>query len=298
MVSMFVEVILPVFLIFGAGFIGQKRMNLDIKSVSSVALYFMMPALVFRTFFTIELNLEYLYIVIFSLLLLFAIIFIVMITSKVFKLSGATESGLILSTAFMNSGNYGTPVILFAFGEKGFVYSISFIVLQSIIMHSFGVYFAARGKSGIKVAIKTIFKIPAIYAFALAMIWKGFNIPMADSFFKAIDLVAGATIPTVMLVLGMQLAQIKLDQFEWNKMSYAIILRLIASPLIAWIITLWLPIDPLLKKVLIVSAAMPTAATTTMYALQFDSEPKFVSSVTLLTTILSAATLSVLLYFI
>lgn len=293
--AVFIEIILPVFMIYSIGFIGQRILKLDIKSVSSIALYLMMPTLVFRTFYTIDLDRQYLYIVLFSFLLLYSIILLVKMISRIMHFSPSMESGLILSSAFMNSGNYGTPVILFAFGEKGFLYSVSFIVFQSIIMHSFGVYYAARGNTGFKTSIKAIFKIPAIYAFLLAIIWKEFHLPMIASFYRSIDLVANATIPTVMLVLGMQLSQISIAKIDWSKASISIILRLIISPLIAWIIIIWLPMDPLLEKVLIVSSAMPTAATTTMYALQFDSEPKFVSSITLLTTILSAFTLSVLL---
>jgi len=221
-----------------------------------------------------------------------------MIISRFLRYSSSIENGLILATGFMNSGNYGAPVILFAFGELGFMYSISFVVSQTIFMNSFGVYFAAKGNTEFKTALKSVFKIPTIYAFLLAVLWKNFNIPLNDSFYRVIDLVANATIPTVMLVLGMQLSQIKLGKIEWEKVSIGIVLRLLISPMIAWLLTLFLPLDPLMEKVLIVSAAMPSAATMTMLSLQFETEPQLVSSITLLTTIISAGTLSVLLTFI
>jgi predicted permease len=56
-----------------------------------------------------------------------------------------------------------------------------------------------------------------------------------------------------------------------------------------------LPMDPMMAKVLIVSAAMPSAATIVMYAVQFDSQPRLVSSVTLVTTLFSIFTITVLL---
>ena len=294
----FVEVILPVFMVFTIGFIGQRLLKLDIKSVSSVAIYFMMPTLVFRTFYKIDLDAQYLYLVLFNLLLFYGIIFVVMLISKLRHFSDSTANGLILATGFMNSGNYGAPVILFAFGELGFAYSISFVVLQTIFMNSFGVYYAAKGNTGIKDAFKTVLTIPSIYAFLLAVLWKKFHIPMGESFYQVIDLVANATIPTVMLVLGMQLSQIKITKLDWEKISIGMFLRLFLSPVIAWIITLGMPLDPLMEKVLIVTAAMPSAATMTMLSLQFDTEPELVSSITLFTTVLSAFTLTLLLTFV
>lgn len=71
--------------------------------------------------------------------------------------------------------------------------------------------------------------------------------------------------------------------------------RLILSPVIAWSLTYVLPLDPLMAKVLIVSAAMPSAATIVMYAVQFDSQPRLVSSVTLITTLFSVLTITLLL---
>jgi predicted permease len=56
-----------------------------------------------------------------------------------------------------------------------------------------------------------------------------------------------------------------------------------------------LPIDGMLAKILIILAAMPTAANTTMFSLQFDTEPDLVSYSTLVTTLLSIVTIPLLL---
>lgn len=296
--TIFIEVVFPVILIFLVGFIVQKWKNVDIKSVSTVAIYIMTPCLVFRTFYTAELNLQYLYMVIFALILLFAMIIINKIYAKIRKYDASLESGLILSTAFMNSGNYGAPIILFAYGNAGFAYAVSFMVLQSIIMNFFGVYYAARGGAGIIRAIKAVLKMPATYAVIIALLLNILHIEMPDNLFMTINIISEATIPTVMLTLGMQLAMITWGNFEWGKITYGVLARLFISPLIAFGITYFLPIDPLLAKVLIVSAAMPSAATIVIYAVQFDAKPKLVSSITLITTILSIVTITILLYLL
>jgi len=296
--TIFTSVVLPVLLIFLFGYLVQIWKKIDIKSISVVAIYVMTPALVFRTFYTATIDLQYAYMVLFSMILLFALIVINKLYAWKMKYSASLESGMILSTAFMNSGNYGAPIILFAYGQAGFEYAVSLLVLHAIMMNFFGVYYAARGISGVKTAVKAVLTMPATYAVIVAIFFKMINLKVPENLFSAIDIVAEATIPTVMIILGMQLAKIEWGSFEWGKIYYASFVRLIVSPLIAWLLVLIIPMDPLLAKVLIVTAAMPSAATTVMYAVEFDAEPRLVSSVTLITTLLSIVTVTILLIIV
>ncbi|RNA70424.1 AEC family transporter [Alteribacter keqinensis] len=293
--TIFFSVVLPVICVFAIGFAVQKWQKLDIRPLSTVAIYVMTPALVFKTFYEADVDMQYVYMVVFSMALLFALIILNKIYARLMKYSSSLESGLILSTAFMNAGNYGAPIILFAYGEAGFAYAVSFLVFQSIIMNFFGVYYAARGGTGMKTALTAVFRMPATYAVVAAVILKGMDLQIPENGMQTIDIISAATIPTVMIILGMQLANIKWGNFEWGKISYGVIVRLFISPLIAWGITFLMPMDPLLAKVLIVSAAMPSAATIVIYAVQFDAKPKLVSGVTFISTILSVVTLTLLL---
>lgn len=237
-------------------------------------------------------------IVIFSFILMFLLIFITKGYTLIRKTPRSVESGLILSTAFMNSGNYGAPIILFAYGTAGFHYSVSLLVLHAIMMNFFGVYYAARGKAGIKTAVKSVLAMPTTYAVVIAIGFQLLHVPIAQNILSAIDLVADATIPVVMLILGMQLAVIQLKDFQWEKVTVGVVIRLFLSPLIAYLIVQFMTMDPLLEKVLVITSAMPSAVNTVMYALQFDTEPELVSSITLITTLLSILTISPLLYLL
>jgi hypothetical protein len=293
--NLFIEVVLPVFFIFFAGYVIQKWKKLDIKSVSTVAIYLLSPCLVFRTFYQANLNREYGNMVIFSLLFLFAFILLTKLYSKIMHYTGSMESGLMLSTAFMNSGNYGAPIVLFAFGEKGFAYAVTFMVLQSVIMNVFGVYYALRGQSGVKIAIKKVFEMPATYAVILALLVQFSHITVPKNVMMPIDLLADAAIPVAMLILGMQLAEIELVKMDVKNVAFATISRLMLSPFIAYLILTMLGVNGLLKSVLIVLSSMPTAVTTTMYAVQFDAKPRLVSSIAFVTTLTSIVTITGLL---
>lgn len=294
--SMLLGVILPTFCIFFAGYLLQKSRKLDIKSISTLTVYILTPALVFQTFYTVELNLQYLLMAVFAIVLLVILIVINKLYIKIRKFPKDVESALILSTAFMNAGNYGAPIILFAYGEVGFAYAVSFMVLQSMIMNFFGVYYAARGAEGVSAAIKFVFKMPLTYTLLVGILFNVMSINVPTGILSAVNLVANAAIPAAMLVLGMQLAELKIDKLlDREKVTYGVVVRMVVSPLLAVLILQFLPFDPLLQKVLIVSTAMPAAVTTTMYAIQFNTLPTLVSSITFVTTVVSAVSLSIIL---
>ncbi|WP_110112334.1 AEC family transporter [Bacillus sp. CGMCC 1.16541] len=294
----FLQVLLPIFGIFTLGFIGQKTIGFDTKNISKMSLYLMSPVLTFQTFYTNALSMTYVYLGIFLLVLCFTIIGIVYLIGFIKKYPTNELCGMILASAFMNNGNYGTPVVLLVFGAMGLDIAIVLMVLQQLIMCTVGVYYAAKGSpeaDGVRSAIRAVQRMPIMYGAALGVIFQYMSIPLSKPIQEAVSLVASATIPTIMIVLGMQLANIKIKNLAIYKLSFSLSLKLLLSPVIAFIITLFLPVDDMTKQIMIIMAAMPSAANTTMYALQFDTDTDFVSSATLISTCLSLITLPIVL---
>ncbi|MCT2537736.1 AEC family transporter [Aquibacillus koreensis] len=295
----FISVLIPIFGIFAIGFVGYKFLRFEIKPISKMALYLMSPFLAFRTFFQNDLNMDYLYLGAFLVVLCAITIGICYLIGRMKRWGSGDTSSLILATAFMNNGNYGTPLVLLVFGEKGFHYAIILMVLQQLIMCTVGVYIAAKGGADgkeLKVSpLREVIRVPIVYGALLGILFNALHIEVNENIMTAVDMVSDATIPTIMIVLGMQLANISLKRLELGKLSTALLFRLAIAPVIAYVLTLPLPVDEMVKDILILMAAMPTAANTTMYALQFDAKPEFVSSATLTSTLLSIITLPIIL---
>ena len=297
----FFNVLIPVFAIFILGYIGEKKIGFDPKSISAMSLYIMTPVLVFKTFYTNIVNIDYLYITVFALTLCIALILIIYLISYIRGYSIKEKCGLILGSVFMNNGNYGTPVALLLFGAAGFDYAVILMVIQTIVMATVGIYFAARGSDiggGFKDTLGVVMRMPIVYGALAGWLFQVIGITIGSSFMTTIDLVGNAAIPTIMLVLGMQLAKISLKNVEREKILYAVMIKLAAAPVIAWGIAYFLPVDALLKQLMVIMAGMPSAANTTMYAIQFNTEPEFVSVCTFVTTVLSLISLPVLFAFV
>jgi len=293
----FINVILPIVIMSVFGFALQKKYRLDLKTVSTVSLYVFLPALVFKTIYETSWNINYLHIGIYIILLTHGLILINYLINKLLKNNTKESTALILSTSFMNNGNIGVPLALLALGQVAFEYSVVIMIVHTIFMSTTGIYIAAKGKASWKIALKKVLQNPIIHAVYIPILFKLSTFPFPDPLFKSIDFFAQGAIPLIMITLSMQLAEIQVTKFDWVKTSLALSLRLIISPLLVFFVLSFFSLDPLLEKVMILQAAMPTAAIITIYALEYDVLPDFVSSITFLSTVFSMITLSIILSF-
>lgn len=294
-------IVLPVFLVFGIGYISQKLLNMDIKSISAMSLYILLPLLTFDTFYRNELTVDYLYLFIFSIVITMILIGITVLTGWFMKSTKEDISAILLGALFPNSGNYGAPVMLFALGAVAFDYAIVLMVLHGFIISTVGIFIASFGGGAtisVKDAIVSIFRIPVIYGAIAGIAFQLGNITIDEKLMDIIQMTGNAAIPVVMLILGMQLAQIKKENFELKNINAVIFIRMIISPVVAMILVLFMPVDETMKIVFIVLNAMPVAANSTMLAVQFNVKPNLVSFSTLITTLLSLLTIPLFLYLI
>jgi predicted permease len=98
----------------------------------------------------------------------------------------------------------------------------------------------------------------------------------------------------MLILLGVQLRAAPLRQAQgaiWNSVA----LRLLVSPLIAWLLCMLLGISGVERNVIILQAAMPTAVMTAVLATEFDTAPQLVASIIFFSTAASMVTLSVIL---
>lgn len=244
---------------------------------------------------------DYVYLSIFVLGLCLILVLFVYFLSFFHKYPNQDRCAMILSSAFMNNGNYGTPVVLLVFGTAGLDTAVVLMVLQQLIMSTIGMYYAAKGGSkegGFKMVMARVIRMPVAYGALLGAILQLTRISIPKEIMTGIELVGNAAIPTIMIILGMQLALISFKHIEYRKISYALLLKLMVSPVIALGFTFILPVDDMTKQIMILVAAMPTAANTTLMAVQFNTRPEVVSSATFISTMLSIVTLPVLLWML
>ena len=217
--------------------------------------------------------------------------------AKSFKLDRRLLIAVLLTTLFTNSGNFGLSLNLFAFGEDAVSYATLFFSTNAVLMYSVGVILASMGSVSLKEALLSIVKVPVIYALLFAVLFNVTHWQLPVFLDRPVSLLAQASIPTMIVLLGLQLQKADLSNHRLG-LSAANLLRLVAAPLVAIGLSVLFGFSGLLRKAGIVEMSMPTAVTAIVIATEFNVEPAFVTTVVTTTTLLSPLMLTPLLLYL
>ena len=292
-----IDVLLPIFLIFGIGFVLGKKKNPDTRSIAHMSIYILLPSLVFTSFLNGDvlssLAVTGVYITVFTGLMYI----ISVVLCRVLKFDRTLESAFLLSVLFTNAGNYGVPLCTFAFGEEGTVNALAYMMYSSVILYTFAVYIASRGSWSVTESFRKIFTIPLIYAVVAASVFSYFSIAVPSFVVKPLTLLGSAAIPVAMILLGVQLSRTYIQR-DYKPLLLSNVIRLVLSPLVGILITNVMGVEGVLRSVLILESSMPTAINSALIAIEFDAKPGYVSTVVLISTVLSIFSLTVLLLYL
>jgi malate permease and related proteins len=300
LINAFIDVLLPIVVVVGIGYALKRFLPIDTRSLNRLSMYALSPALIFINIIKIDIpGNDVLRISLVSVAACLGSGLIALMIARFLRQDAKSTSALLLVTMFMNSGNYGLPTANFAFGPAGLERALLFFIAQAIMAQTLTIAIAQAGQSDWKTGLRQVFKMPPIYAVlaALALRWMGFEVGapnIAGAMLNGVDLLAQATLPFLLMLLGMQLAQNTAVE-DVKLTSIGVAIRLLVSPLIALGAALLLDLDPLATKVVVLQASMPTAVNMVLYSLEFDARPQFVAGSVVVSTVLSLVTLTILL---
>lgn len=301
-ISTLYQVIVPLSIPVIVGALLGYYKNLDTKPLLTLYLYFLTPAIILNTLATAEISFDDVYKTLaFSLLNLCLLWAIANVLGKILKLAPSEMAGLTLVSTFTNSVNYGLPLVLLAFGQLGLDKASVYVIGQMIIVNTVGVYFAARSQFSVKNAVKSVFSLPAIYAAILALVLRIFDLDLPTEVATGVSMVAGGYSPVVLAILGAQMVKVRTMQSERKVQSAfwtGMIVRLIISPLVAYIGLSLLHITGTLFSVLLILASMPVAVNAVVLAERFNASSELVSKCILWTTLASFLVLPVLIVLV
>lgn len=319
-----INVISPVLIIAGIGFVIGRRMNPNTSGFSTLLVYVFAPALVFQGISTTTLSGGELGGLATTAIAVAGVMTAVgLIVARLMHFDRKLESAFVMCVVLVNAGNYGIPLNTFAFGASGEQRAIVYYVMSAIISSVIGVYFASRGELSARSALLNVLRVPITYAAILGLLvnlisaaqpmhralWTllpdyeqlalpgtmlrvGFVLPLPIS--RALQILSGASIPGMLILLGLKLAHLSLSE-RWRAVILASGIKLLIAPLVAVILALALGLTDITFKVAVVESSMPTAVIANALAVQFRADAEFTSAVTVMTTVLSVLTLSVLL---
>jgi predicted permease len=284
-----VNVVLPVFLVAGAAALAQTRLRLDVQTVSRATFYLFAPCLVFDGLVSSDISgAEFGQIALTVLLITLALGLLGVVIARLLRLAGPTRAAFLVAILLMNAGNYGLPVNLFAFGEAGLARASLYFTVSALLSASLGVYLSASGRASVWTALRRVAGVPLAYAAILGLLLSFAGLDVPEPVGKAIHLLGQASVPAMLVVLGVKLAETL--QSQWQGLNLAAlgsvaINRLALAPALAWVIGGAVGLQGLARDVTVLESAMPTAVISTILATEFDSDPSFAAMCVLVTTL-------------
>ena len=298
LLTIFKDIILPIFIVMAIGFILQKKFTMDISTLSKLNIYFVVPAFIFVKLYSTQFTAS-----LFGKVLLFFILLVIILYAistlfaKILGLDRGKKTAFTNSTMFFNSGNYGVPVNELAFKGDPFAMSIQVIVLtlQNILTFSYGIFALQSVNNSKWKAMIGYFKMPVLYAMGAGLICNALNIQVPSVILVPANMIANAMIGLALLTLGAQVARIQFKA-ALSAVYSSLTIRLIISPIIALFIIWLFRVDGMTAQALLIASAMPTSVNSAVIAEEYKNYPEFAAQVVLFSTIISAFTVSFVIY--
>jgi predicted permease len=298
LLEIFANDLLPVFAIAGVGFLLARFAGVQVHGVSRLTFHALAPALVFNVLVSSTLDAaQSSRMALFYLLVAGSAAVMARLAAMPLRLDRRTLSAFMLVVVSSNSGNYGLPVALLAFGREALAFASVYFVCSAIFSYTGGVLLAASGRRTVREAVAGLFCVPAFYGAMAALITMGLGLTVPTIVMRPIGMLSDAALPLMILVLGMQIERATMPERPMVVAS-AVLISLVLTPLaaIGWAQVVGLRGAAFQAGVL--QSSMPTAVMTTILALEFDAKPEFVTSVVCIATLLSPLTVTLLIAYL
>lgn len=298
LLSIFLNVLVPVFALVALGYLTGPRLQLEARTLSRLAYFILTPAFVFNILSgtRIEAALAGRMIAFITLVYLVTIL-VAFGAARLLRRPPAMTAAYVMIAAFGNVGNFGLPIIQFAEGPAALgiatVYFLANLVLAFVVCVT-----AANFSRGFSLAMAgQVFRTPALIALvpAIAVNWAGVTLPQVVS--RPLDLLSGAMIPVMLIVLGAQLAAAGLPRVSLDMLTSTAV-RLIVGPAVAFAAVGWFALPELERSVGILQCSMPTAVLVSIIAMENRLLPEFVTATVLFSNLLSILTLAIVLVLV
>ena len=292
-------VIAPIFLLMGVGFVVQRKLGLDIRTLTRLNFWIFVPVFLFVHFTESSLSGKEFALIAGHFAVLFGAMFaLTWWTAKFCGYEDRLRRAMTASVLFYNSGNYGVPAAALAFAGAGVAVQAFVILLQNFTNFTVGLGLHA-GAGGMKTReqFKAMLRLPMIYVFVLAVAWRVFSLPLPTPIKTSLHLISDGMVPIALVTFGAQMAN--LESYRLTRaMALTVALRLLVAPFLGFCIVCAMGLHGVLAQALIVSTSFPTAVNAALLAIEFDNEPEFSSAVVFYTTLASMLTVSLVIFLV
>jgi malonate transporter len=299
-----INVIIPIFALMALGF-GAVRFRFfpaeGIKSLIAFVNNFATPCLLFHSLVTSDLRSAFNLGIIGPFYLGAIICFVlgIIIAMKLYGDAPGVAVSVGFSGTFTNTVLVGLPLIQRAYGLEAMPVTLSIIGLHGAILLTIGMltmeFMRRDGQSlgrTLVTALRRVGSNPLIWGIAAGMIGYFAGLQLIEPAEAFLTMMASAVVPAALFGIGGALNEYRLSE-SWQQALVATLLKLIIHPAIAYVLMIWVfhvPMD--IARYGILLAAMPAGVNIFIFATQYNRAVNVAANTILISTIASAATIS------
>lgn len=282
------KVTLPIIALIVIGYLMQPRLKLDIGTLNRVQVYVVMPAFLVHFLSAGKQPLSVIWpVVYFGLAQFLILIPLGWALVLLFRMRRSLGPMMGLGTAYANVGFFGIPVTQLAFGPDYLIYQSVLTALMAVLVCTVGVALLAPSGGSKLGKLRTVFETPLIPSVVLGLTLRGFQIELPTVLLQPLQFLGSIFTPLALYTLGAQVAAARLGRVEWGPQVLIVLLKFIVSPLLSWQICVAMGLPHDITAVIVVAAATPVGVLVTIFAAEYKTEPEFISTAVVITTLLS-----------
>lgn len=281
--------VIQVFLLIAAGFGFARWKKINLASVTEIIVYLGTPSLVFSSLASKPLFAGDLAILASGITAIYAGVGILI--RLYFIIFRFHSRGFALPVLFMNAGNMGLPLALFAFGQAGMQRATLLFVMCTFLQFSLGIYILQGRGNWIEV-----FRLPLIYAAIAGLTVNLAQIKIHDLLLQPITMLGQATIPIMLISLGYRLHEI--ESLQWGHALGGAVVRIFGGFAAANVAVNVIGAEGVNRQVLLLYGALPAAVINFVLTEKYSQDPTLAASIVVISTLVSVLTIPAVFWLI
>jgi len=301
--DVFTQVLLPILLMFGTGWLLDRKWKLDLATVVKLNINVFVPAFIFYELTTKKVTADEAWKTIAYTVAVVAVLFIIAgLVGKWRRYSLAQTRSLQIASVFYNSANYGIPLMHLAYPGPSEALQVLIVLVQNIGNFTVGIFLVSSAKNrGWRAAIPML-RQASVWAVTAALIVRGVHgrfdpehfVPSMRWLWTPVAYFHDGLVAMALITLGVQLSKTA-ARATLPRLGWALTLRLIVGPLVGWGVALLFGFQGELLKTMILSTAFPTAVNTALIAHEFNADTEYATGAVFWSTLFSMVTVTALI---
>lgn len=269
--------------------LGLKRLHLMPVNTGQVLNQYVInvavPAMILLHLPKLELNTDVLLPALMPWLLYPLAVGLILLAARAFNWSRELTGAMLIVVPLGNTSFLGFPMVETFFGAAGLPYAViydqvgSFIALAFIASTFAAVYGnqqeGSQAPQGVLTIAKKLLTFPPVVALFIALLFGQTEYPRVIQ--PLVENLAATLVPVVMIAVGFQL-HFRIPREDLFPFGFAMVLKLVLMPLIAYGVIRGLGADGLAAQVTVLEASMPFMISAGAIAIGAGLKPRFVAS--------------------